>query len=40
MAQELKTECKAAEKEYKVGESKRKRPARYDDMTVFDLAKE
>ena len=39
MAQELKTECKAAEKEYKVSESKRKRPARYGEMTVFDLAK-
>ncbi|RDB21503.1 ATP-dependent helicase hrq1 [Hypsizygus marmoreus] len=28
MAQDLRTECKAAEKEYKVSESKRKRPAR------------
>ncbi|KAF5386879.1 hypothetical protein D9615_001687 [Tricholomella constricta] len=29
MALDLKTECKAAEKEYKEAESKRKRPARY-----------
>ncbi|KAF8078143.1 P-loop containing nucleoside triphosphate hydrolase protein, partial [Lyophyllum atratum] len=29
MAQDVKTECKAPEKEYKAAESKRKRPARY-----------
>lgn len=29
MAQDLRTECKAPEKEYKIAESKRKRPARY-----------
>jgi DEAD/DEAH box helicase domain-containing protein len=29
MAADLKTECKAPEKEYKATESRRKRPARY-----------
>jgi hypothetical protein len=32
LAAELRTECKAAEKEYKVVASKRKRPARYGGM--------
>jgi len=34
MAQDVKTECKAPEKEYKAAESKRKRPARYVFIVV------
>ncbi|KAG6869067.1 hypothetical protein C0993_003387 [Termitomyces sp. T159_Od127] len=36
LAQDLKTECKAAEKEYKLAESKRKRPARYNLRILVD----
>ena len=35
MAADLKTECKAAEKEYKAQESQRKRPARYAPSDLF-----